>query len=415
MIRYCYTGLLYLALPLVLLRLLWKSRRNAAYRRRIGERFARALPAASLDPTIIFHAVSVGEFLAAKPLLEGMMARHPSLHLWITCTTPTGSAQIRAFQHSHSARVSHSYLPYDTPALMRRWLRHVRPQAVILMETEIWPNLISQASQDCPVLLINARLSARSLRGYYRFARALLARPLRQLHVNAQSEQDARRLTTLGVPKTQIQVTPNLKYQVNPQPRPANIPSSPSALWIAASTHAGEERAVLDAQRARLAAENISLILAPRHPERRSEVGKLIREYGFTPKYRSQGEWFSNAQDILLLDTLGELAGFFPLARVAFIGGSLLERGGHNPLEAVHAGCRVCFGASMFNFQAIRDELMDQPFAREIAHPKQLASTVLDLYHAPEHTLRPAQQRYIHRQQHILEQHLDFIESKIHL
>ncbi|UJF24146.1 3-deoxy-D-manno-octulosonic acid transferase [Suttonella sp. R2A3] len=413
MIRPLYTLLLYIALPFVLIRLLWKSHSNADYRRRISERFARHLPARSGEFTVLFHTVSVGEFLAAKPLLNALLAKHPSLALWITCTTPTGSAQIQAFQQTQPERITHSYLPYDTPAFMRRFLHHVRPKAVILMETEIWPNLILAANHSCPVLLINARLSARSLRGYYRFAKALLARPLSQLYVNAQTEQDARRLQTLGVPKAHITITANLKYQLNPQPRPENIPEAGPPIWIAASTHPGEEQAILTAQRDQLSEAGLRLIIAPRHPERRAELCKLVSQHGFTPRLRSQNAWFQGAKDVLILDTLGELAGFFPLTQVAFIGGSLIPRGGHNPLEAVHAGCRVCFGSSMYNFQAIRDELVEQPFAREIDSVGSLGTTILSLYHQDGADTKAKQQRYIERHQQILEQHLAFIESAI--
>ena len=410
-----YNLLLHLFAPLALLRLLYKSRQNPAYRRHISERFARSLPPA-LPNSLWVHAVSVGEFIAIRPLLDSLLATHPDLNLWLTCTTPTGRAQIAQYQARHPQRIIYSYLPYDTVANCRRILAHIRPRALILMETEIWPNLIRCAAHaGVPVILTNARLSAKSLRGYYRYARRLLREPFAHLQTNAQTRQDARRFSRLGVPAVNITITPNLKYQTPPEnPLPPDIAAARQPdTWIAASTHPGEDQIVLAAHRiVQQTLPHARLILAPRHPERRDAVARHIRDAGYTPRLRSQGETASGDHDILILDTLGELAHYYRISDLAYIGGSLIAHGGHNPLEALHAGIPVTFGASMYNFQHIRDRLVHEPFARELAdnRPETLATALLALHTAPQ---RAAIRAYMSGYDHIVAAHQRYLENHI--
>ena len=410
-----YNLLLHLFAPLALLRLLYKSRQNPAYRRHISERFARSLPPA-LPNSLWVHAVSVGEFIAIRPLLDSLLATHPDLNLWLTCTTPTGRAQIAQYQARHPQRIIYSYLPYDTVANCRRILAHIQPRALILMETEIWPNLIRCAAHaGVPVILTNARLSAKSLRGYYRYARRLLREPFAHLQTNAQTRQDARRFSKLGVPAVNITITPNLKYQTPPEnPLPPDIAAARQPdTWIAASTHPGEDQIVLAAHRiVQQTLPHARLILAPRHPERRDAVARHIRDAGYTPRLRSQGETASGDHDILILDTLGELAHYYRISDLAYIGGSLIAHGGHNPLEALHAGIPVTFGASMYNFQHIRDRLVHEPFARELAdnRPETLAAALLALHTAPQ---RAAIRAYMSGYDHIVAAHQRYLENHI--
>ena len=410
-----YNLLLHLFAPLALLRLLYKSRQNPAYRRHISERFARSLPPA-LPNSLWVHAVSVGEFIAIRPLLDSLLTTHPDLNLWLTCTTPTGRAQIAQYQARHPQRIIYSYLPYDTVANCRRILAHIQPRALILMETEIWPNLIRCAAHaGVPVILTNARLSAKSLRGYYRYARRLLREPLAHLQINAQTRQDARRFSKLGVPAVNITITPNLKYQAPPEnPLPPDIAAARQPdTWIAASTHPGEDQIVLAAHRiVQQTLPHARLILAPRHPERRDAIARHIRDAGYTPRLRSQGETASGDHDILILDTLGELAHYYRISDLAYIGGSLIAHGGHNPLEALHAGIPVTFGASMYNFQHIRDRLVHEPFARELAdnRPETLAAALLALHTAPQ---RAAIRAYMSGYDHIVAAHQRYLENHI--
>ena len=410
-----YNLLLHLLAPFALLRLLCKSRKNRDYRRHISERFARCLPPA-LPNSLWVHAVSVGEFLAIRPLLDSLLAQHPDLNLWLTCTTPTGRAQIAQYQARHPQRITYSYLPYDTIANCRRILAHIRPRALILMETEIWPNLIRLAAKrSIPVQLSNARLSAKSLRGYYRYARCLMREPLTTLRIDAQTHFDARRYRVLGVPAAHITITPNLKYQTPTiLPLPADIAATRTPdTWIAASTHPGEDQIVLAAHRiVQQTLPHARLILAPRHPERRDAVARHIRDAGYTPRLRSQGETASGDHDILILDTLGELAHYYRISDLAYIGGSLIAHGGHNPLEALHAGIPVTFGASMYNFQHIRDRLVREPFARELAdnRPETLAAALLALHAAPHSAaIRACMSGY----ENIVAAHLRHLEDHI--
>ena len=262
---------------------------------------------------------------------------------------------------------------------MRRFLRHLHPLIAVFMETELWPNALYFAGRaNIPTYLINARLSASSLRGYRRFARALLTAPLRRLHASAQSRQDAGRLHRLGIPVKRIVVIPSLKYVCTaPSARPLFALPDPRAwLWLAASTHHPEETYVLDAfQQLRRDDPAVCLCIAPRHPERRDRLVKTIRARGYTPRLRSEGETVQHPEDIALLDTLGELDRACLSATVAFVGGSLNGHGGQNPLQPLQAGCAVCFGPDMKHFQAISGALQAHAFVRQ-TNREQLADTV---------------------------------------
>lgn len=287
------------------------------------------------------------------------------------------------------------------------------------METEIWINLLHESQrQAIPTLLINARLSKKSLRGYSRFARPLLQKVLPKLCINAQNRADAKRFRSL-CRQNPIHITPSLKFATpNSPPPPLNgfLPPNPQApLWIAASTHEGEESLILETYQQLLVSNpNLRLCIAPRHPERRENIKKYITQAGFTPLLRSQGASLSQAADgIALLDSLGELSAAMQNAAVAFIGGSLIPRGGHNPLEAIHAGIPVCFGPSMFNFQHIAEQLRQEAFVRQCSAAELSAAiqTLLDY-----HRQHGKQTITAYAQQHsgdILEKHLAFIAQFI--
>lgn len=382
--RVVYNLLLSLLTPFALLRLWVKSRKNPDYRRNIAERFAYRLPALESHPMVI-HAVSVGEFIALKPLLSALLTELPDEHIHLTCTTPTGRAQIQAFiaQSEHQSRLSYTYFPYDMPCVVKRFFNRLRPKMLIFMETEIWPNMLLSAQKlSIPTLLINARLSKKSLRGYYRFKSALKP-ALQTLKVNAQTRADARRFRTLGV--QDIYITPTLKF-IQSAARPAVLAdflppkTERTILWLAASTHAPEEDILLKAHKDVLKKDDrFRLCLAPRHPERRDELIRLIEQHGFTARLRSRHESLRNAQEIALLDTLGELNHAYPYATLAFIGGTLIPHGGQNPLPAVHNQCCLLFGDSFYNFADIAHRLKAQDFCREV-RAQDLAEQLYDLY-----------------------------------
>ncbi|MDO4777300.1 MAG: glycosyltransferase N-terminal domain-containing protein [Cardiobacteriaceae bacterium] len=408
-----YAPLLALLLPLAILRLLWKSRNNPAYRKHIAERLARQPPAA-LPDTLWVHTVSVGEFLAIRPLLAAYLQANPAHTLWITTTTPTGRAQTARFQREHRERVRISYLPYDLPALMRRFIRHVRPRAIVLMETEIWPALITEAARhNIPVLLTNARLSARSLRRYRRFAQRLLAPLLDSLAINAQTRDDARRFRHLGFRR--ITVTPSLKY-LPPQPAaPAALAHNRHPVILAASTHEGEEAVILAAFKTlQQRHPQATLLIAPRHPERREAVSQYIRHAGYTPRLRSQNDIAQHANDVYLIDTLGELPAFFAAADLAFIGGTLIERGGHNLLEPLHARIPVLYGPSTYNFAHIARELARQPFAQQVQNADELAAAMQTLLERDRAALQQAIDHYLAPYRQLLSQHLHILNTISH-
>ncbi|WP_029921891.1 lipid IV(A) 3-deoxy-D-manno-octulosonic acid transferase [Nevskia soli] len=380
--RLLYTFLLYLITPLVLLRLLWKSRLQPEYRRRVGERFGLVDPAEG-GVAVWVHAVSVGESLAALPLIEQLIRRHGEGRVWVTTTTPTGSERVQA---ALGQRVRHSYAPYDLPGSVARFLERVRPCQVVIMETELWPNLFRAIrKRGLPLLVANARLSPRSFRGYGRLRRSIAGVLADCTEVAAQSEADAERFRSLGAPR--VSVMGNIKFDMavpeeqlrrGRELRAALGTSRP--VWIAASTHEGEEQAALDTQRELLKRyPDSALILVPRHPQRFDEVAKLIERSGLRGVRRSAGAPDAQTQ-VLLGDSMGEMFAYFAAADAAFVGGSLVPVGGHNVLEPAALGLPVLFGPQMHNFVAARDLLLGCGAAQVIGDTAQLAAALAKLF-----------------------------------
>jgi 3-deoxy-D-manno-octulosonic-acid transferase len=392
--RALYTALLFLATPLLVARLLWRSLKLPAYRQRIGERFGFVAPAPQ-GIAVWLHAVSVGETLAAAPLIEALIARHGEGRVWVTTTTPTGSERVLA---AFGSRVRHSYIPYDLPGAVARFLKRVQPQRVVVMETELWPNLFAALRQRAlPLLLVNARLSPRSFRGYGR-VRGFAARTLACVtEVCAQSEADAQRFRDLGAPR--VSAPGNLKFDLN-------IPDAARAqghalrrllgeqrpVWIAASTHEGEEAQILQAHLQLLQPiEDILLILVPRHPQRFDAVARSIEAGGFGLLRRSQINLADGtlpqqafAPQVLLGDSMGEMLMYYAASDVAFVGGSWAPIGGHNVLEPAALGLPVCFGPQMHNFLAARELLLEHQAAFETRDPAALAGQMLALLRDPQ-------------------------------
>ncbi|MFC0709299.1 lipid IV(A) 3-deoxy-D-manno-octulosonic acid transferase [Azorhizophilus paspali] len=387
--RTLYSLLLHLALPLILLRLAWRAWRAPAYARRVGERFALGLPALRPDG-IWVHAVSVGESIAAAPLIRALQARHPELPLTVTCMTPTGSERIRAL---FGDSVQHCYLPYDLPWAAARFLDRLRPRLAVIMETELWPNHVHQcARRGIPVALANGRLSARSARGYARFPR-LTGPMLAEMNwLAVQSEAEAERFRALGAGGGVVTVTGSIKFDlaVDPglPPRAAALRAQWGAadrpVWVAASTHAGEDEIVLAAHRRLLARfPEALLILVPRHPERFAQVFELCRREGFASVRRSGGEAVGARTQVLLGDTMGELLFLYALADVAFVGGSLVPCGGHNLLEPAALGKPLLSGPHLFNFLDIAARLAEAGALRQVSDAGSLASSVDALWSTP--------------------------------
>ena len=395
--RLLYTLLLHLALPLIALRLALRARKAPAYARRINERFSLGLP--TMKPGGIWvHAVSVGESIAAAPVIRALQAHYPDLPITVTCMTPTGSERIQAL---FGASVQHCYLPYDLPWAAARFLDRVQPRLAVVMETELWPNHIHQcAKRGIPVALANARLSERSARGYARFGK-LTAPMLGELSLIAvQTQTEAQRFLDLGARPGCVEVTGSIKFDLKID---AELLQRADALrqqwqattrpvWIAASTHAGEDEIVLAAHRQLLKTQpDALLILVPRHPERFNSVHELCISERLTTRRRSTAEAVQASDQVLLGDTMGELLFLYALADIAFVGGSLVANGGHNLLEPAALGKPVLSGPHLFNFLEIAAQLREAGALSEVENAMQLADKVAALLNEPSKMQRMSQ------------------------
>ncbi|WP_207849134.1 MULTISPECIES: lipid IV(A) 3-deoxy-D-manno-octulosonic acid transferase [unclassified Pseudomonas] len=397
--RTLYTALFYLGLPLVAIRLWLRSRKAPAYAKRIGERFSYAMP--SLQPGGIWvHAVSVGESIAAAPMIRALLQRYPQLPITVTCMTPTGSERIQAL-FAGEPRIQHCYLPYDLPCAAARFLDRAQPKLAVIMETELWPNHIHQcAKRGIPVALANGRLSERSARGYGRL-RKLTTPMLAEMSLFAvQTEAEARRFRDLGARAETVEVTGSIKFDLTIDPqllqRANELRGQWQALerpvWIAASTHEGEDEVVLDAHRRLLANyPNALLILVPRHPERFNAVFELCQREGFATVRRSTGANVEANTSVLLGDTMGELLFLYALADSAFVGGSLVPNGGHNLLEPAALAKPVLSGPHLFNFLDIAAQLREAGALAEVDDAEGLAVEVQRLFELPRDAQRMAE------------------------
>jgi len=358
-----YTCLLYLIQPLVWLRLLWRSRKAPAYRKRWLERYGFCHGKVKAHG-ILIHSVSVGETIAAIPLIKALQHRYPHLPITVTTMTPTGSQQV---VKSLGNTVSHVYLPYDLPGSIRRFLKQLQPKLVIIMETELWPNLITALYQrHIPLIIANARLSERSAKRYAKLGNAIRRLMPQITHIAAQNQFDAQRFIDLGLPQDRITVTGSIKFDIHlSEQQQQNIAdlkaawSSQRPVWIAASTHHGEDDIILMAHKHLLKNyPDLLLILVPRHPERFASVEKLINDYGLTYQLRSKNQVPTPQTQIILGNTMGELIVLYGMADIAFVGGSLVERGGHNPLEPALHHLPIIMGEHTFNFNVICEQLV---------------------------------------------------------
>lgn len=379
-VRILYNSLLYLIGPLIFIRLWWRGRRQPEYRKRLGERLGFVSePAGSV--AIWVHAVSVGESISAIALIEALLARNEGSRIWVTTTTPTGSERIGA---ALGDRVLHSYAPYDWPGSVTRFLRKVRPAKIVVMETEIWPNLFRAAARNgIPLVIANARLSPRSCRGYRRIRGAMRSVLADCRIIVAQSRSDATRFVELGA--QHVETMGNLKFdlgvpeaQVEAGHRLRRALADARPVWVAASTHEGEEDAVLTAHRAILDhTPDAMLVLVPRHPQRFSSVWSLLKQRGFQSARRSEtlGDHSTGVQ-VYLGDSMGEMYTYLATADVAFVGGSLVAVGGHNVLEPAALGLPVLFGPYMHNFEEARALLVQAGAALQVNDGHELTIAV---------------------------------------
>ncbi|PHR50356.1 MULTISPECIES: lipid IV(A) 3-deoxy-D-manno-octulosonic acid transferase [Cycloclasticus] len=387
--RLAYSVLLYLLTPFFILRLLIRGRKAPAYLNRWAERFGwykKGQP----QGVIWFHTVSVGEAEAAFALIDKIAAVYPDKPILVTTTTPTGSARVKAFL---GYRVHHVYLPYDLPDAMWRFYRCFKPAIAIILETEIWPNMLHQAQKNAvPSIIVNARLSEKSAKGYAKLGAFMVQTLANITHVCAQTEATLERFVDLGLNKNNISVPGNIKFDLEMSAhlfeeaeviRRDWFQQRPS--WIAASTHEGEDEIVLDAfSQIKKQLPNSLLVLVPRHPERFNTVAKLCEKRGYTVTRRSEQKSSPVKTDVFLLDTLGELKLYYATVDVAFIGGSFVPTGGHNMLEAAAHSVPVLFGPFVHNFTEISECLLKKGAAIQVMGADELALQVVDLLEHPE-------------------------------
>ena len=387
--RVLYSLLIYLLTPLVLVYLAFRGLRSSDYLKRWPERFA-FFKAPELSNGIVVHAVSMGEVNAAAELVKELANRFPGLPLCLTTFTPTGSDRVRSL---FGESVFHVYLPFDLPGAVRRFLDRVKPRLLIVMETEIWPNLYFEAaSREIPILIANARISDKSIGGYLRF-RGLASAALDQVScIAAQSEQDADRLIQIGANPDRIAVTGNLKFDFRLPPSLMEQGDSIRLAWgtdrlvlLAGSSHEGDETPLVEAFRSILGAfPTALLVLVPRHPERFGRAAQLARTAGLTVSMRSDGASCPRTTQCFVIDTMGELLRYYAACDVALVGGTFDPIGGHNLLEPAALSKPVLVGPHTFNVKDITQQLLDVHAAIRVEDRRDLETAVRRLFSEPE-------------------------------
>lgn len=358
--RRLYSLLTLLLTPVLLGVLLWLSVRQPGYRQKLLQRLGRKLPAprSHQNGRVWIHAVSVGETLAIAPLIEALITRRPDLAVLVTSTTPTGAAQVHRL---FGDRVDQAWLPFDTRCAVTRALDHWQPTALVFVETELWPELIHQCrKRGIQTLLLNGRLSARSLRRYAKLGSVMRSGISAIDHIVCQHRSDAHRFRVLGADAERVSVAGSLKFDLAVDTMESQRDQlalelgtrfSGRPIFLAASTHTGEEAVIIAAFKAlRQQFPNCMLWLAPRHPPRSGDILKLLHDAALPVMTRSSDRKIDDETEVLLIDTLGELPAFTGLATVVFVGGSLVPHGGHNPLEALVFGLPVIAGHHTTNF-----------------------------------------------------------------
>ena len=388
---------------------------NRTYFDRLGNRFGFGFP--RLERSLWIHAVSVGEVQAAVPLIRALAARFPDHEILITTVTPTGAERVRA---RFGDTVHHAYLPFEFPHAINRFFRHTKPDAALVMETEIWPNLYRGCGiRGIPLILVSARISPKSIPGYRKLMPLIRETLSHGIIIASQSEDDASRFLSLGAAPERTCVMGNIKFDYEPDPkivdqgkavREALFGNRP--VWIAASTHDGEEQLVLDVHETlRSHHEDVLLVLVPRHPERFATVRELIRRRGFDVVARTESRPAGDAA-VFLCDTMGEVPLFYAASDVAFVAGNLVPIGGHNLLEPAALGVPVVTGPYNFNAQDIADLFIQKGACRRVGDPKELAETVSELLANPDEAgrLGRAGQRLLEENRGALERLLVLLE-----
>jgi 3-deoxy-D-manno-octulosonic-acid transferase len=417
--RYLYTAGLYLIIPILLGRLCWRARCfKKICRERWSERFG-FVTTIPLDKKVIWiHAVSLGETIAAVPLVKALLSRYSDYQIVMTSTTSTGSAQVLK---QFGDKVTGFYLPYDLPGSLRRFFKRIHPTLGVIMETELWPNLLAQCQcRKIPLLLANARLSEKSAQGYRKIKKLTVEMLNALTIVAAQSASDGQRFVALGLDANRLKITGNIKFDIQ---IPADLSERASALrqsfggrpvWVAASTHEGEEAMILSVlQKIKAEIPAILLILAPRHPERFAKVGALCRQAGFKVAARSLMDPVEETTDILLGDTMGELLLFYAAGDLAFVGGSWVPVGGHNLIEPAILHIPVLTGPYLHNFVDVSRLLVACGGAVLVENEKGAVNTIIDLMKNSDRRLQMGEKGFkaVIANAGALDKHLYWIEQ----
>ena len=379
--RFIYTLLLYLSLPIAILKLIAKERkspfRNAKLKNQLG------FVTKTSGKVIWVHCVSVGEFNAARPLIDQILDIYPEHKLAITTTTITGAEAVR---NHYQDRVIHYFFPFDLPFIVGPFVNKINPVACILLETEIWPNLINNLNKKAiPVMLINARLSERSLNKYQKFSSKLVQKTINQLTlIGSQNDPSSERFLSLGALPDKVVTVGNLKFDSNEKDNPNTTQSLQQMIGqrrvvVFASTREGEEKKIIQSYVNLKDKFDALLIIVPRHPQRFDEVFNLIVDSGLKVKRRSHGLRCNESIQVLLGDSMGELLSYYSVCDIAFIGGSLIDTGGQNMLEAAAASKPILFGPSVFNFEKIAQLLLEKDAAIQVGDTDDLMKTISGL------------------------------------
>jgi 3-deoxy-D-manno-octulosonic-acid transferase len=385
LMRAVYVRLSYLLAPVYGLYWVFRGFAQKAYLERFGQRFGFSYPTSGAK-TIWIHAVSVGEVQATAPLVRQLARRYPSHPIHVTTVTPTGAARARAL---YGDSVSHSYIPFEIPFAINRFFSAVKPGVALIMETEIWPNLYHACSvRDIPLVLVSARISPKSV-GKYRRLLPLFRKTLSYgIVIAAQSEADAERFRSLGASPDRTFVTGNIKFDIE---LPEDLPAAGIAfhanvfgerpVWIAASTHEGEEEQVLDAHELlQQSVPEALLVLVPRHPDRFADVANLLQRRGIKTVSRTANTKCSVDTDVFLGNTMGELPLFYAASDIAFVGGTLVPVGGHNLLEPAALGRPIVTGPNLFNTQDIADMFTSVGASTIVHDAAELATRLSELF-----------------------------------
>lgn len=381
--RFLYNILTYLLLLPYAVYWSVRALANKSYRNKIGQRFGTSYP--MLESCIWIHAVSVGEVVAAEPLVRSLRRRHPHLPLLVTTVTPTGAARVAALFGND---VHHSYIPFEMPVAVDRFFNSVNPVITLIMETEIWPNLYHGCGvRKIPLVLVSARISPKSVDSYRKLLPLFRETLSHGIVIAAQSKSDAERFLSLGAHPARTRVTGNIKFDIELPPgleergrdiRRELFPHRP--VWIAASTHDKEELLILEAHQQLLAQHPaLLLILVPRHPDRFPAVRELIEKQGFRVVSRTEQRACEPDEQVFLGDTMGEVTMFYAASDIAFVGGSLVPVGGHNLLEPAALGVPIITGPHVFNAQEIADSFVKHAACRMVDNATELAATVDEL------------------------------------